>query len=157
MPRWPTWSGSAPIVPAPTRRWMRRSASLPGSRRCSANQRAKPAVTKPRWRAPSQPSPRRWRRRPRMPRAPLAVLARLHKLETEAARRRLGEAYGRLAQSQARAEAAATALHQQGGHGRPADYGTWLTRGLAERNRAHRAQGLAETTATAAAGALGEA
>ncbi|WP_149540002.1 hypothetical protein [Siccirubricoccus phaeus] len=92
-----------------------------------------------------------------MPRDPLAVLARLRKLDTETARRRLGEAYGRLGAAETRAEAATAALTTQAGHGMPADYGTWLTRGLAERDRAQRAVGVAERVATAAAAALGEA
>ncbi|MCO6414898.1 hypothetical protein JYK14_01740 [Siccirubricoccus sp. KC 17139] len=92
-----------------------------------------------------------------MPRDPLAVLARLRRLETETARRRLGEAYGRLGAAEERVEAAAAALTLQAGHGLPADYGTWLQRGLAERERAQRAVGVAERVAAAAAEALGEA
>ncbi|GGC34903.1 hypothetical protein GCM10011504_11630 [Siccirubricoccus deserti] len=92
-----------------------------------------------------------------MPRDPLAVLARLRRLETEAARRRLGEAYGRLAGAEERAAGAGAALTREGTLGLPSDYGTWLTRGLAERDRADRARGFAEATATAAAASLGEA
>jgi flagellar biosynthesis chaperone FliJ len=93
----------------------------------------------------------------RMARDPLAVLARLRRLETETARRRLGEAYGRLAGAEARAAEAGAALTRQGTLGLPTDYGTWLTRGLAERDRADRARGFAEATAAAAAASLGEA
>ena len=92
-----------------------------------------------------------------MPRDPLAVLARLRRLETEAARRRLGEAFGRLAGAEARAAEANVALTRQATLGMPTDYGSWLTRGLAERDRADRARGFAEATAEAAAAALGEA
>jgi flagellar biosynthesis chaperone FliJ len=93
----------------------------------------------------------------RMQRDPLAVLARLRRLETEAARRRLGEAYGRLAGAEARVAEAGAALTREGTLALPTDYGTWLARGLAERERADRARGFAEATATAAAASLGEA
>jgi flagellar export protein FliJ len=80
-----------------------------------------------------------------MPRRdPLATLARLRSLETDLARQRLAESLGRVAAAEARAATAAGALQAEQGAGQPADYATWLRRGLAERDRAARTLALTE-------------
>jgi hypothetical protein len=88
---------------------------------------------------------------------PLRALARLRRLETDAAKRRLGEAFGRLATAEAREDAAAGALRREAAAGGPADYGLWLRRGLAEQDRAALARGFAESAAATARALLAEA
>jgi hypothetical protein len=88
---------------------------------------------------------------------PLRALARLRRLETDAAKRRLGEAFGRLATAETREDAAAEALRREAAAGDPADYGLWLRRGMAERDRAMLAHGFAETGAATARALLAEA
>lgn len=91
-----------------------------------------------------------------MPRDPLAALARLRRLDTDEARRLLGEANARLAVAEARAAAAAAALVEEAGPGGEGDYGRWLARGLAERDRALRAAGFAAESARIARQGLAE-
>lgn len=91
-----------------------------------------------------------------MPRDPLAALARLRRLDTDEARRLLGEANARLAVAEARAAAAAAALVEEAGPGGEGDYGRWLARGLAERDRALRAAGFAAESARIASQGLAE-
>lgn len=91
-----------------------------------------------------------------MPRDPLAALARLRRLDTDEARRLLGEANARLAVAEARAAAAAAALVEEAGPGGEGDYGRWLARGLAERDRALRAAGFAAESARIARQGLSE-
>ena len=81
-----------------------------------------------------------------MARDPLLALARLRRLETDAARRRLGEAFARLAAAEQRVADAAAALQAEA-TAAPADYAAWLRRGLAERDRARLSHGFAETGA----------
>ncbi len=88
---------------------------------------------------------------------PLRALARLRRLETDAAKRRLGEAFGRLASAEAREDAAAEALRREAAAGGPADYGLWLRRGLTEQDRAALSRGFAETAAATARALLAEA
>ncbi len=88
---------------------------------------------------------------------PLRALARLRRLETDAAKRRLGEAFGRLATAEAREDTAAGALRREAAAGGPADYGLWLRRGLAEQDRAALARGFAESAAATARALLAEA
>ena len=78
-----------------------------------------------------------------MARDPLATLARLRRLESDEARRVLGEAVARLVAAEARAVSAAAALGAEGRPGGEGDYGRWLARGLAERDRAARTAGFA--------------
>ncbi|MBL6079289.1 hypothetical protein JMJ56_14815 [Belnapia sp. T18] len=85
-----------------------------------------------------------------MRRDPLAALARLRRLESDEARRVLGEANARLMAAEARAVAAGAALRLEGQPGREEEYGRWLARGLAERDRAIRAAGFADESATIA-------
>jgi hypothetical protein len=81
----------------------------------------------------------------RMARDPLAALARLRRLQTGLAQHRLAEQYTRLAAAEHRSATAAAALQAEQAAGSTADYAAWLTRGLAERDRAARGLGLAET------------
>ena len=70
-------------------------------------------------------------------RDPLAVLARLRRVETDQARRRLGERIARSAAAEVRVQAAQDAFAREGAVAdQPSDYGAWLVRGLAERARA---------------------
>ncbi|MBL6454796.1 hypothetical protein JMJ55_05635 [Belnapia sp. T6] len=89
-----------------------------------------------------------------MQRDPLAALARLRRLETDMARRALAEAEARLLAAEARASAADSALSAEAGEGMPAEYGAWLRRGLAERDRAARSLGFAEGGAAQARAVL---
>lgn len=82
-----------------------------------------------------------------MARDPLAALARLRRLESDEARRVLGEANTRLAAAEARSASAEAALSAEGTSGGEGDYGRWLPRGLAERDRATRAAGFAVESA----------
>ncbi len=91
-----------------------------------------------------------------MARDPLAALARLRRLESDEARRVLGEANTRLAVAEARVASAAAALGAEGRPGGEEDYGRWLTRGLAERDRAARTAGFATESAEIARQALAE-
>jgi uncharacterized tellurite resistance protein B-like protein len=91
-----------------------------------------------------------------MARDPLARLARLRRIETEAARRRLGQAAGRADDAKAREAAAGAALtEERAAHA--GDYATWLPRGLAERDRAAVARRIAEAALAETRLALGEA
>lgn len=92
-----------------------------------------------------------------MPRDPLQALARLRRLETTEAKRRLGEAFGRVAAADQRQAEAAAALVQEAAGPAPGDYATWLRRGLAERDRAELARSLAESGAATAQAVLAEA
>jgi len=91
-----------------------------------------------------------------MARDALATLARLRQIETEAARRRLGQAVGR-AEVALLAEAAAGAALTAEATAPGADYAAWLPRGLAQRERAGLARRRAEAGMAEAAAALGEA
>ena len=91
-----------------------------------------------------------------MARDPLAVLARLRQIETEAARRRLGQAVGR-AEVALLAEASARGALVAEASAPGPDYGAWLPRGLAQRDRAALARRRAEAGLAEAAAALGEA
>jgi hypothetical protein len=91
-----------------------------------------------------------------MARDPLAALARLRRLESDAARRVLGEANTRLAAAEARAASASAALAAEARPGGEGDYGRWLLRGLAERDRANRAAGFATDSAELAQQGLAE-
>ncbi|MDB5372206.1 MAG: hypothetical protein JWP04_848 [Belnapia sp.] len=88
---------------------------------------------------------------------PLRSLARLRRLETTEAKRRLGEAFGRLAAADQRVVEAAAALVRETAGAAPDDYATWLRRGLAERDRAALARGLAQSGTAAAQDLLAEA
>ena len=89
-----------------------------------------------------------------MARDPLPALARLRRLETDAARRRLGEAFGKLTAAEQRAADAGAALRAEAIAAAPADYAAWLRRGLAERDRAQLTRGFAETGAATAQAVL---
>lgn len=91
-----------------------------------------------------------------MPRDPLAALARLRRLETDEARRVLGEANAHLAKAEIRTVSATAALAEEAGPGGEGDYGRWLGRGLAERDRAARAVGFAAESAGIARQGLAE-
>ncbi|WP_043364570.1 hypothetical protein [Belnapia sp. F-4-1] len=91
-----------------------------------------------------------------MRRDPLAALARLRRLESDEARRVLGEANSRLMAAELRAAAAVAALRLERQPGGEADYGQWLARGVAERDRAIRAAGFADESATIARQGLAE-
>lgn len=91
-----------------------------------------------------------------MARDPLAALARLRRLESDEARRALGEANTRLAAAEARSVSAEAALSAEGAPGGEGDYGRWLIRGLAERDRAARAVGFAVESAEIARQGLAE-
>ena len=92
-----------------------------------------------------------------MPRDPLAALARLRRLETTEAKRRLGDAFHRLDGAERRIAAAAASLPGEAAAGVAGDYALWLRRGLAERDRAMIARGLAEAGAATAQALLAEA
>jgi hypothetical protein len=83
-------------------------------------------------------------------RDPLAVLARLRRIETDRARRLLGDRLARTAEAEARAVAASDRLGREraAAAAMPADLGAWLARGLAARDRA--AAALAQAAATEA-------
>ena len=91
-----------------------------------------------------------------MPRDPLAALARLRRLETAEAQRRLGTAFARLDGAEHRIAAAAASLTGEAA-GPAGDYALWLRRGLAERDRALIARGLAEAGVATAQALLAEA
>ncbi len=92
-----------------------------------------------------------------MPRNPLLALARLRRLETTEAKRRLGDAFHRLGMAEDQVAEAAAALQAEMAAALPAEYAAWLRRGLAERDRAGIAHGLARTGAATAQALLGEA
>lgn len=87
---------------------------------------------------------------------PLATLTRLRRLESDEARRLLGEANARLAAAEARAAAAEAALATEAGQGDGGDYSRWLPRALAERDRAARAVQFAADSAALARQGLAE-
>ncbi len=91
-----------------------------------------------------------------MARDPLAVLTRLRQIETEQARRRLGQAVGRT-EVALLAEGAASAALVAEAVAPGADYAAWLPRGLAQRDRAALARRRAEVGLAEAAAALGAA
>lgn len=91
-----------------------------------------------------------------MARDPLVALARLRRLETTEAQRRLGAAFARLDGTEHRIAAAAASLTGEA-TGIAGDYALWLRRGLAERDRALIAHGLAEAGAATAQALLAEA
>ncbi|MDN3567071.1 hypothetical protein ACFQY5_07725 [Paeniroseomonas aquatica] len=92
-----------------------------------------------------------------MARDPLGALARLRRLETTEAKRRLGEAFHRLGAAEARVAEASARLQAETVAAAPADYAAWLRRGLAERDRAGIAHGLARAGAATAQAVLAEA
>ncbi len=85
-----------------------------------------------------------------MPADPLGSLARLRRLQTGLARQRLAEQAARAGAAEARAAAASLALHAERGAGNAADFGAWVGRGLAERDRARISLRLTETRAAEA-------
>jgi len=89
-----------------------------------------------------------------MARNPLATLARLRRVETEAARRRLGQAVGR-AEDAAQREAAASQAIILERELHPTGYAAWLPRGLASRDRAAVGRRIAEAGLEEARIALG--
>ena len=89
-----------------------------------------------------------------MTRDPLAALARLRRLQTGLAQHRLAEQFTRLATAEHRSATATKALQAEQAAGPPSDYAAWLTRGLAERDRAARGLGLAEARAAEARAGL---
>ncbi len=91
-----------------------------------------------------------------MARDPLAVLTRLRRIETEQARRRLGQAVGRT-EVALLAEGAASGALVAEAVAPGADYAAWLPRGLAQRDRAALARRRAEVGLAEAAAALGAA
>ncbi len=91
-----------------------------------------------------------------MARDPLAALARLCRLESDEAKRVLAEANTRLAAAEARAATTTAALGQEALPGGEGDYGRWVTRGLAERDRALRSVGFAAESAAMARQGLAE-
>ena len=91
-----------------------------------------------------------------MARDPLAVLARLRRMETEAARRLVGQAVGRVEAAAQRVTSATVALEAERAE-HPLDYGTWLPRGLAARDRALAAGRISEAALAESRILLGEA
>lgn len=85
-----------------------------------------------------------------MPADPLASLARLRRLQTGLARQRLAEQAARVGAAEARTAAADLALHAERGAGDVADFGAWVARGLAERDRARIGLRLTEARAAEA-------
>lgn len=92
---------------------------------------------------------------------PLASLARLRRLQTGTARRRLAEDADRLLAAEHRAGVAVAALRAEQDAGAPADYATWVGKGIAERERAalgaaHAAERLAQGRAALAEARVAE-
>ncbi|MDO9709645.1 hypothetical protein [Paracraurococcus lichenis] len=88
-----------------------------------------------------------------MARDALAALARLRRLETEAARRRVGQQAAQAVAAEARLDGAAAALRAEHESGAEA-WRVWLARGLAERDRARLAREHAEARLQEAQGGL---